>query len=395
VAPVPRGSAGAWWHPRGFLTELDAVSVLAETPFLAVVCLSLPAALLTLGVCLTNRSAWARALAVASTATVALFAFYAFVGMRVWEFFSWRGTLVLVATGMAVGLALTSALLAESWLRRHRALQLLLYLPLLLGVVAVMRHSTGTNETMAFNLSPWPALPVMGFDLAVYTIGGVQLGLAAGLVGQSLRGREPRLAAMLWLVAALLPIAWLLARHPSPGSTALIALAGVTLVGVGLCATPFRRTSPQILRRRALHIAVGACLVLLPVIAGQSLAAGDYAHSRFVRAQALIDQLAAYYEQDGVYPDELEQLISGHYLDELPHPRVGFELLYDLGWLEPIEFSYQNLGSGYVLEFEATEWVQCAYSPPWSDEEEELEDGEEMLEIEESWSCPDARPDLW
>ena len=78
----------------------------------------------------------------------------------------------------------------------------------------------------------------------------------------------------------------------------------------------------------------------------------------------------------------------------MPRPH-SIRAVYDLGWLEPIEFSYQNLGSGYVLEFEATEWVQCAYSPPWSDEEEELEDGEEMFEIEESWSCPDARPDLW
>jgi hypothetical protein len=65
---------------------------------------------------------------------------------------------------------------------------------------------------------------------------------------------------------------------------------------------------------------------------------------------------------------------------------------------------YQNFGINYLLEFSAPRWVQCAYNPPYLDEEdgeeEEFEDEEIPSEEDEdglpgSWSCPSKPPELW
>jgi hypothetical protein len=157
--------------------------------------------------------------------------------------------------------------------------------------------------------------------------------------------------------------------------------------------------------RRAAHLALGAALVTLPLLSGRALANSDYATNRFVRAQTIIEALAAYKKDNEEYPERLQQLTEEGYLEEIPLPRVGFDVFYDLGLLKRIEFSYRGLGSSYVLEFVSTEWVQCAYNPPWDDEyeyeeeyeEEEGEEGEEDEDeaTEEAWSCPDTRPELW
>jgi hypothetical protein len=391
---APSREHAHWWQPPGFLFEFDIVNGWSELPGVGILALTLPCALLALAVIATTRSSCARGLAIAATATVALFAFYAFVGRQAWEFFSWRGTLVLMSTGGVVGFALAAPWLAASWLRQRPGLAFLLYLPVLLGTVALMRHVTGTNESMPFNVSPWPAFSVLGLDIGVYTIAGVQLGVAVGLVARAVVGYSRTAALALAAVAPCLPVLWFLLRHPHPGAVVLIAIGGTTLLFV-LVVALLAAQRTDLLLRRAFLLGLGAALALLPVVAGQSLAAGDFAVSRFVRAQALIDALAGHYEQEGIYPDALEELVEGGAIGAIPRPRVGFAGLYAIGWLDPIEFRYQNLGSGFILEFEATDWVQCAYSPPWSEDEEDLDEGEQPLEVEEAWSCPDGRPELW
>ena len=133
---------------------------------------------------------------------------------------------------------------------------------------------------------------------------------------------------------------------------------------------------------------------------GRALSTGDFVVNKFLRSQILIDALANYYAQsDEGYPDELQTLVDEGFLGEIPSPRVGFEIFYRMGWLERPEFFYQSLGSSYVLEFTSTEWVQCAYNPPWEDEyfedDEELEDDEYAEDSDDAWSCPDKRPELW
>ena len=102
----------------------------------------------------------------------------------------------------------------------------------------------------------------------------------------------------------------------------------------------------------------------------------------------------------GASRDELEILVEKGYIDAIPTPRVGFELFYWAGWMDPPEFDYRSLGNSYVLEFVSTEWIQCAYNPPYLDEfGEEYVEEYEYEEEEESgagaWSCPEARPALW
>ncbi len=109
-----------------------------------------------------------------------------------------------------------------------------------------------------------------------------------------------------------------------------------------------------------------------------------------------------YYAKEQVYPDELEELVSDRYLEALPEPAIGFGFLYDGS------FRYRSFGTSYILEFPAPRWVECAYSPPYEDEEE-LEDDEELepWEIQDAaadggddslggaWSCPSRPPELW
>ena len=50
-------------------------------------------------------------------------------------------------------------------------------------------------------------------------------------------------------------------------------------------------------------------------------------------------------------------------------------------------YAYVDLGDSYLLEFSNAMWVQCHYSPPYSDEEGEV--------LEGSWSCEPRPPRLW
>ena len=52
-------------------------------------------------------------------------------------------------------------------------------------------------------------------------------------------------------------------------------------------------------------------------------------------------------------------------------PRVGSALWRSVGLTGAHGYDYRNLGSSYVLEFVATEWVMCSYNPPWEDEFDE------------------------
>ncbi len=410
VGAPPGGIPSEDWHPSRFLLESEFVGGLEERPrAVGTLTLALPAAILAVGVFLLSRSAVARCLAVSGVLVCALFGFYGLYAPRVWEFFHWRGSLVIVSVGLAVGAAITAPLLAARWRRLAWPWQLALYLPLFAVVVAMLRHTTGTDERLAFNFSPWPAVTIFGLELGAYAVAGFLLCLALGSLGWSL-WRERRTWGVLCVVAAVaIPGTWLLGRFGSLPPNAHLFLALPTVVGLGLTALGGGPDRAAGLRRRAFHLALGAVLIYAPLFVGRALSTGDYTVMRFVRAQAIIDALGEHYQEEEVYPDELVELIERGYLDEIPRPRVGFELLYQPGPLEPLGFHYQSLGSSYVLEFVFTEWVQCAYNPPWEDdydydydEEEEgdaageASDGDESDgELDEAWSCPESRPELW
>ncbi|MBW2417619.1 MAG: hypothetical protein JRH19_03695 [Deltaproteobacteria bacterium] len=394
------GIATQWWHPSTFLLEWPGVGDWVATPWLGVLALTLPATGISIGIFLTTRSALVRALALSCTFTTIGFAAYGIASPMPWRFFHWRWSLVIVLGGTAMGWASASPVLAARWLERGFRAGLVVYLPVSLATAAIIRGTTGTDESLAFSFSPWPAFPVLGLESGAYGIAGILLGLAAGTALMARGLERPGLALAGSLSAIALPWIWIGWRfgalQPRSGA-ALALLSSLLLCGALLTRDGERLT---ILRRRALHLACGAALVALPLFAGHALATGDYATNRFYRSGLLIDALQRFIEEHDTYPPKLEELVEQGFLEEVPRPRVGFSFLEHLGLAAPQEFHYSEFGSGYHLEFSSTEWIQCTYSgsyvyPEDEDEEEEEEVYDDDGEDYAPWNCLKDHPSLW
>ena len=400
----PGGWASQWWHPTQFLLLSPTVGGWAEEPVLATLRLALPALALGAVVFWGTASAIARTLAVTLVFGSLLVCIVAFYAEGAWELFHWRMSLVIFLIALSIGVAIMSPALTDAWLRRGVALRLLLYVPVAFAVVALMRNATGTDETLTANFSPWPGITIFGLEMGAYTVVGVLFGLGIGLAALAQWGQRTGLALVGIAIGCVFPAIWFQQRFGGEAAT-LVVLTIATAIALALAGITRHGERAARLGRRATVFTLGAALVITPVLAGRAWAAADYTVNKFVRARIATDALASYYAKEGQYPDELSALIEAGYLKELPRPRVGFEFLYQTGFLPPNEFSYRNLGSSYVLEFNSTEWVQCAYNPPWSaggaggEYEEEYEDEEYADEYdskaEEAWSCPDTRPALW
>ena len=89
--------------------------------------------------------------------------------------------------------------------------------------------------------------------------------------------------------------------------------------------------------------------------------------TREIRARQILDALALYIARETVYPDTLAELVKTGDIESIPEPAIGFGFLYDA------HYRYQNFGTSFILEFPAPRWVECAYTPPFSDEEDEAE----------------------
>jgi len=299
-----------------------------------------------------------------------------------------------------VAAAATAPLLAASWLRQPWPLRIALYLPILLGVLVYERNVTGTDQALRFALSPWPVIQIFGLELAGACLGAAVIGVGVGLaaVARARRGA----GAALWILGAVaaagLPVLALGAAAlqdlmpfgAGPGFFAL--LGGASLLAFALAATAGLGGSSERTAERALVWSVGGVLVLAPIALGQVLARLDYAATRDGHAQAIIEALDRYRAREGAFPDALPQLVEAGDLERVPVPRIGFALLTDQ------EFVYQNFGESYLLEFSAPRWIQCAYNPPYLEEEGEeesaAEDGDDSLGSGE-WSCPSKPPELW
>jgi hypothetical protein len=404
LGSAPGGWASEWWHPTSFLLLNATIGGWTDVPTQGVLLLSLPALPLATAIFLGTRSAVARALSVSLAIVCGLFALAGFTAGPTWELFHWRLSLVILWIGLALGFSILSPALSKSWLRLGWGLRLLLYFPIAFAIVAVIRNATGTDETLVLNFAPWPGISVFGLEVGAYTIVGCYLGVALGLASLSQWSRRPGRVVFGLLAGCAFPAIWFYSRFTSTEAGALGAIAGLAALALALASITRGGDRRRVLVRRAAHFALGACLVIAPILTGRAWADADYALNKSIRARIAIDALAEYYAKEGVYPDDLDELTRQNYLEELPRPRIGFDFLYRLNWLEPIEFSYRGLGSSYVLEFVSTEWVQCAYNPPWSpyagaDPEYEYEEDEEYAgeddESGEAWSCPDTRPELF
>jgi hypothetical protein len=387
MGPEPLGPRRTWYEPHGFLHDVNGLAWAFASPARSIVLLALPAAALVAAVFIASRSALARALALSAWVSVLLFGFYGTVAPPIWEFFSWRGSAVLVLTALTVGFALAAPFLARSWLRLTVSWRLLFYAPVCFAVIALIRNATGTDESLRFSVSPWPAVPVFGIEVGALFVmvwlAGVGLGtwgLAQGGVRHAAQGAVLGISAPVALVAlgsglSLLPF--------KADASTLGALAAACAVGIGLAAVR-ERLRPEALGERARHLAVGAALLAVPLVLGEVWARLDYYWTRDQRARELIDAMDRFYAREEIYPDELEDLVAAGDLDAIPEPSIGFGFLYDG------RFEYRSFGTGFILEFPAPRWVQCAYTPPYEDEEEEGGAG-----FGGSWSCPSNPPELW
>jgi hypothetical protein len=400
LGPRPDGAL-AWWAPRGFLSG-QAVARSLGTAMLA---LWPPAWGLALLCFLTTRSSLARTAAVTAALATGIFIFYG-LGSQItrfaWKFFGWRASATMVALAAAMAAELVSPWLAARWLKLPAWARLVWYLPLFLAVVAIERNVTGTDPLLRFSISPWPVVQVFGLETLGTVLAAQAAGISIGLLGLARIRRRPGAlgvaagAAVVALGLAVPPL-WLVLGSqgllPFRASAGLLAAATATCaVLLALAATVRVRLRPHGLRYRGLTFGTGALLMAAPLLVGEAWARWDYGETREVRAARAIEGLGRYFEREGVYPDDLETLVLAGDLMSVPRPRIGFAALGG-----ERSFTYQAFGDSYLLEFAAPRWVQCAYNPPYADEDDdEGGSGEAEDDLGKgAWSCPSTPPQLW
>ena len=400
VGPKPDGGATHWYDPTGFLFDWEILTPLLEGPVRAIGGLSGVAAALAAAVAIRGRSAVATALSFACVIAVALFSFYGMQADFVWRFFHWRGSAVFVTTALVVGFAVAAPLLAGSWLRLARPWRIAVYLPFFFAALAFLCNATGTDPTLRFAISPWPAVPLFGLDVGAAFAAIAFAGAALGTGALALARARSGVAAVALAAAGVglgLGLSALLVRGASEAGVFPFRSGDRTLAGIGLgtalllAAVVGARWSGgrAALTRSARGLAIGALLVALPLLTGHLRSRADYRISREQRAGAIIDALQVYYERERLYPDSLQELVDSSDLESIPEPRIGFGFLYDAG------FQYQNFGTSYLLDFPAPGWVQCAYNPPWVDDEAADEGEDDEGPLGGAWSCPSGPPELW
>jgi hypothetical protein len=392
VGPARDPLRFAWYQPRGFFFEWTSTDALTSSLWSGLVGFGSVALLLAIGVWLTLRSALARLAAIWAVLFVLLCVYYGIQADGIWRFFHWRGSGVMALLALTVAAATTSPWLAGAAPRMPWPLRLTLYAPVVVGVLALMRNTTGTDQSLQFGLSPWPVVPVFGLELLVPAVSFV---IAVVALGRALVGglvERPALAGVscaLVLVAIATLAGWASVEASADWK---LPAAALSIAGLGLVAAPARAQPGHL-------AAVGALATTIPVLVGMAIVERDYTFTRDSRAYGITEALQAYYDREEAYPDQLTELVELELLEAVPVPRVGF------AFIEKQKFVYQNFGISYLLEFSTPRWVQCAYNPPYQNEDEEgfEEDFENELEEElddegdlpGSWSCPSKPPELW
>ena len=412
-------SALRWWSPRGFLMQAlvgSSWESLLNDRAKGMAVFGAPSLLLLIATWATTRSALARAAAITTTIAVVFFLYYALGSgnaQLVWNFFHWRwsGTMLAVATVM--GCAIASPWLAASWLRLGWFARLAWFVPTTAAVLLIERNVTGTNAYLPFAISPWPAVQVFGFEVIGTTLAAELGGVALALLGLYWLRRGRRALGLLVLLAGVaLPAGWLalgadglLPFRVTQGRLIGAAIACSVMLAIAAIGVRF---DPERLRRRAVHTAAAGLLLGLPLFVGEAWARWDYTRTRDIHAQRIIDALHGYYEKETTYPESLDLLVEAKLLEAIPKPEIGFLLPGD----EENTFTYQGFGTSYLLEFSAPRWVQCAYNPPYLDEDADDAGGDPAPDVAQggdeataqggdddlsdgAWSCPAKPPELW
>jgi len=399
--PLPHGHALAqtlpWWQPRGEFLHWGPGVPLWEMARSGWPEILIPIGLGVLPLILLAglgfhwwRSIVIRTWIVAWTITLCLLVTYGILAEgAIWRFFSWR----FVATAAGLGGTLSIAILAPqilgAALRRSRGLA-----ACLIGIGFVLAwllstEITGTNSSLPAGLSPWPAIPVFGIQLGVWGLGVLHATCGAGTWLAGRTQTDPRPARGILVAAGL---GFLFASLGPGGETKPWGFALVAAVWTAGALLARRHDSVTLRALGRTRLWAGLVLATIALITYQ----GAVAYQRAARDDAaprLIQALEHYRIDHDTYPEKLQQLVPD-YLREIPRARMGLIPNADEG------FVFSSFGETYVLEFASVQWVQCAYTPRFSDEEdsasteEEAEDEADGAQ-EGGWSCDTTPPRLY
>lgn len=412
AGPTPSENPGtiAWWRPAGhalrleseWLAPLQAIAADVEQArhdgrqeprgLIPLLLFALPPAALTVLGFFLFRGAVARVLILALGLALCAFSYYGWLDPETWQDFSWRWPAVLLSTSLFVALFALGPWLVRAARRLPLAAQLACGAAFVLAIYFLSIEVTGTNPALPWNLSPWPSLTLYGFLLGGLVLAVVELAAGVGLLARG-AGGAARTA-----LAAAAAAALAAALHRLPFSTTgAVQLAAVALPAAFLAAVAARRPGAP----RALDFVTAGLLVLGAVELGRWQGEYFLAKSRDEIAPRVTEALERFRAENGSYPSELAQIVP-RYLPEVPLPRAG--------WLDSEDetFLYTYLGGdNFLLEFPGVVWVQCAYSPPYVEaQEDEDEEGAEPGDVadgppgepealEASWSCERKPPRLW
>lgn len=414
AAPTPseKPETIAWWRPAGLalhggwepLAPLRAIAADVEKARhegrweprglipLALFCLP-PIAMTALGFALFQSCVWRVAL-LALGLTLCAFSYYGLLSADTWQDFGWRWPAVLVSTSFYVALFLLAPAVTRAIRARSTALQALGLTAFAGSIYFLSTEVTGTNPSLDWNLSPWPTLTLFGFLLFGLVLGVIQLAAGVGILASGRATGVTRVAcAVLVAAAAASLMRWIPFTTPRAAQIALLAAPAAALAALA------GRRREEAAGSAALPHLVAGFLILASIKIGQWQGEYFQAKSRDEIASRIVAALEKFRGEQGVYPDELVNLVPG-YLPSVPLP--------DVGWFpgSDEQFVYTYLGDSFLLEFPSVLWVQCAYSPAYRAEGDEghgegvedkapigSTDGAETLEA--SWSCESKPPRLW
>jgi hypothetical protein len=414
-----------WWRPWGTLMRdlhFAGLAQMARAGFpqawVPILLGFAPALALCAAGWRVMRGALGRALLFFFAVMMCSFVYYGLRLETIWRFLEWRFALVFGAFTAVITALLFAPSLFDAALARSRVLAAALALAAVAGIFLLSTEVTGTDLEMAYNVSPWPFITLIGFLFLGALIASLHLASGAAVWLQARLGRGVGIA--LGLVTAAV-VGWLAGRSAfgAPGLRVVTALLAIAVTGALIFRT--RRDADRGARRGLVRVAVGA-LLLAAIMGSDAAANAMQRRARDVTAVRVLEALEAYKKDNATYPDSLDDLIP-KYLTEIPRPPIG--LIRDEG----DRFVYLNYGDSYALEFASVLWVQCQYSPPYefaaSEPGDDAEDhaapekGGEPGDLPDvgsrksaeddaaaratlaqhglngSWSCPQEPPKLW
>jgi len=417
-----------WWQPWGTLMRdlhFASLAQMARAGFpqawVPILVGWVPAIALCAGGWRAMRGAPGRALLFFFAVLACSFVYYGLRLESIWRFLEWRFPLVFGAfTAVITGLLFAPSLF-DSALRVSRALGAGLALAAVLGIFFMSTEVTGTDLNMAYNVSPWPFITLIGFLFLGALV--ASLHLASG-TGVWLRTRVAGAGGVaLGLVAAAL-VGWLAGRSVFGAARLQVYTALLAVATTAVLLRRVRGDADGGAHRGLTRAAIGV-LLLAAIVGSDQAANAMQRRARDVTAVKVLEALEAYKKDNATYPESLNELVP-KYLTEIPRPPIG--LIRDDG----DRFTYLNYGDSYALEFASVLWVQCQYSPPYEFAASEPGDAEddaaagaaagngaehgEMPDVGSrkssedeaaaratlaqhglngSWSCPQEPPKLW